>query len=40
MASKIGLDELVRDMMTADLQLFEKESLLKNRGFKINNNDE
>jgi len=36
----IGLDELVRDMMASDLDLFKKEALLRNNGYKISSNDE
>ena len=38
--AKIGLHEIVDDMMKADLALFEKENLLLNQGYKINSNNE
>lgn len=38
--AKIGLNELVNDMMQADLTLFKRESLLHKQGFKISSNDE
>lgn len=38
--AKIGLHEIVDDMMKADLALFEKENLLLKQGYKINSNNE